>query len=112
MIRRDPGSVAPPICWTDNYIDATYRKVVAEIPDHQGLIADHFGVEIDEVRQIIRPILLTERAAAAISAEAGQPALEIVRQYLSVGRPVYISASQHPGDRFAYRMALKRGLRG
>lgn len=112
VIRRDPAGAAPPICWTDNYIDTAYADVVDEVAGHQGLIADliarHYGVEFDEVRQIIRPVRLCETAARATSAEAGEPALEIVRRYLSVGRPVYISVSQHPGDRFEYSMSLKR----
>lgn len=115
VVRTEPDSTAPPICWTDNYIDPIYGSIVPAIADYPGLIADliarDHGAEVDEVRQIIRPIRLTGAIAHAVSAEPGEPALEIVRSYLSAGRPIYISVSQHPGDRFEYRMSLRRSTR-
>jgi len=65
-------------------------------------------VIVDEVVQTIRPILLDDKKADALKSVAKSPALEIVRRYQSAGSPIYISVSQHPGDRFSYRMSLRR----
>jgi GntR family transcriptional regulator len=115
VIRTEPGAVAPPICWTDNYIAKEFGAVASEIGTFPGLIAEliaqRFGTEVDEVQQIIRPALLDAGIARAIAAQPGEPTLEIIRRYLSAGRIIYISVSQHPGDRFDYRMSLKRQAR-
>lgn len=112
VMRIEPDSTAPPICWTDNYISPEYAEVARSLPGQRGLIADliadRFGVIVDEVVQTIRPVLLDHRTADTLQGIAGSPALEIVRRYQSAGSAIYISISQHPGDRFSYRMSLKR----
>lgn len=112
VMRIEPGSTAPPICWTDNYISPEYAEVAKSLPGQRGLIADliadRYGVIVDEVVQTIRPVLLDGRTADALKGVAESPALEIVRRYQSAGSPIYISISQHPGDRFSYRMSLRR----
>jgi len=112
VMRIEPGSAAPPICWTDNFISPEYAEVARSLPGQRGLIADliadQYGVIVDEVVQTIRPILLDDKKADALKSVAKSPALEIVRRYQSAGSPIYISVSQHPGDRFSYRMSLRR----
>lgn len=112
VVRTAPGSDAPPICWTDNYIDPTFADIVDQIADYGGLIADlianRYGAEVDEVHQSIRPTLLGAKEAKVLSAEAGEPSLEIVRRYMSASRVVYISVNLHPGSRFDYKMSLRR----
>ena len=112
VMRIEPGSAAPPICWTDNFISPEYAEVARSLPGQRGLIADliadQYGVIVDEVVQTIRPILLDDKKTDALKSVAKSPALEIVRRYQSAGSPIYISVSQHPGDRFSYRMSLRR----
>ncbi|MAC78143.1 MAG: GntR family transcriptional regulator [Rhodobacteraceae bacterium] len=115
VIRTAPGSGDPPICWTDNYVDPTYAAIVPDIAAYPGLIADliakNYGAEVDEVHQTIRPTLLPDDAARVLSARAGEPALQIVRRYMSASRVVYISVNLHPGSRFEYSMSLRRSGR-
>lgn len=112
VMRIEPNSDAPPICWTDNYISPEYTEVAKSLPGQRGLIADliaeRFGVIVDEVIQTIRPVLLDHRTAETLQAIPSSPALEIIRRYQSAGNAIYISISQHPGDRFSYRMSLRR----
>lgn len=112
VIRSQPGQEATPICWTENFIDPAYEQIIEQIDGHPGLIADligkTFGVVVDEVQQIIRPAILSATIAEALSATTGEPALEIIRRYVSAGKVVYVSASTHPGDRFEYSMSLRR----
>ncbi|WP_099867900.1 GntR family transcriptional regulator [Pararhizobium haloflavum] len=112
VVRIEPDSKDPPICWTDNYIAPAYADVATVLPGQRGLITDliaeRYGVIVDEVIQTIRPTLLDSQIAEALKSTSGAPALEIVRRYQSAGSPICISISQHPGDRFSYRMTLKR----
>lgn len=111
-VRCDPNAKTPPICWTDNYIDERFADICDALPGYRGLIAnmiaDRHGIEVDEVKQRIRPIVMTDPKASALLAPVGIPALEIIREYRSAGEVIYISVSQHPADRFEYRMNLFR----
>ncbi|MBZ4691181.1 MAG: transcriptional regulator, GntR family [Cereibacter sp.] len=111
-LRSEPEAKTPPICWTDNYIDERFADVVEALPTTRGLIADliadRHGVEVDEVTQRIRPIILGDPPAMILQAVPGSPALEITREYRSAGEVIYVSVSQHPADRFEYRMSLQR----
>lgn len=111
-LRSKPSSCEPPICCTDNYIEPRYADALDGLEGYRGLIADRIaerhGVVVDEVVQVIRPTILDGAVAKKLDAELGSPALEIVRRYSSAGTIVYVSASQHPADRFEYRMSLRR----
>lgn len=111
-VRCEPGAKTPPICWTDNYIDERFADIGDALPGYRGLIAsmiaDRHGIEVDEVKQRIRPIIMADPKASALHATIGTPALEIIREYHSAGEVIYISVSQHPADRFEYRMSLFR----
>ncbi|NDW07364.1 GntR family transcriptional regulator [Jiella pacifica] len=102
----------PPICWTDNYIEPRYADALDGLEGYRGLIADRIaerhGVVVDEVVQVIRPTVLSDVVADMLDAVPGSPALDIIRRYSSAGTIVYVSASQHPADRFEYRMSLRR----
>ncbi|WP_306132126.1 GntR family transcriptional regulator [Roseivivax marinus] len=101
-----------PICRTEIFFDPHYGAALQGLEDHHGLITELLrnatGIEIDAVEQIIRPVTLDEPSSELLCATPGQPALEIVRRYLSAGRTIYITVSKHPADRFDYRMTLRR----
>lgn len=111
-LRGEPGGYSLPLCLTDNFIDLQFEDIFKMIPDHQGLIADliatEHGVTIDEVHQTLRPIALEPDIADLLGADPGAPALLIMRHYRSAGRMLYFSVSQHPGDRFEYKVNLRR----
>ncbi|MFG1372761.1 GntR family transcriptional regulator [Xanthobacter oligotrophicus] len=110
--RKDPE--APPICWTDVYVDAQYADHVrARMATHVGavseLVEEAAGRRIAEVEQTLRASGVPERMAAALQAPVNDHALEITRSYfLGAGELALLSVSIHPGDRFAYVSRLVR----
>ena len=113
-LRLNGESGAAPIGWTDVYVDAAYsdlREAVCESPDVliSALIESRYGRRIAEIRQDVRPVLLSTKLATELKAEAGSPALEIVRHYLDqAGEAFEISVTIHPADRFTFSLRLRR----
>lgn len=114
-LRRVPGErEAPPICWTDVYIDAALsQKIAPRLKQYRGIFGDLIetvtGRRIVEIRQDIAACGLPDRIAAPLAARPDDHALEIRRQYiLSPASLVEITLSYHPADRFQYSTRLTR----
>lgn len=111
-LRSEIETDAQPICFTENYIDIDLPDVLHDIGEYSELIAtriaSRYGRVVDEVRQLIRPRVLDPDLCEMLHTRPGELALEIRRQYCSAGRLIYVSLSQHPADRFEYRMSLHR----
>lgn len=114
-LRRVPGErSAPPICWTDVYIDASLQpKIAPRLKQYRGIFGDLIeivtGRRIVEIRQDIAACGLPDHMAGALAARPGDHALEIRRQYILSPRSlVEISLSYHPADRFQYSTRLRR----
>ncbi|MEP9379323.1 GntR family transcriptional regulator [Aquabacter sp. CN5-332] len=114
-VRCLPDDVsAPPICWTDVYVDDSYgetmRPRVRSYPGIFGtLLEEVSGRRISEIHQDIKAVGVPARVAGALKAEAGAHALEIRRQYiLSPGSMAEVSISIHPADRYSYATRLMR----
>ncbi|MCA0850604.1 GntR family transcriptional regulator [Salipiger thiooxidans] len=111
-LRSDTSGDAPPICHTENFVDSGLPDVVHDIGEYSELIAtriaSRYGLATDEVRQTIRPSVLPPHLCDLLQTQPGELALEIRRQYCSAGKIIYVSVSQHPADRFEYRMSLRR----
>jgi GntR family transcriptional regulator len=114
-IRIDTGKpAAPPICWTDVYVDAPYAALVrAHVADYRGAIAslieERTGRRIAEILQTIRAVGVPPQAAEQLQAEPHSHALEITRRYRDArGESFLISRSIHPMGRFAYSLAMRR----
>ena len=105
---------APPICWTDVYVDERHADAVEpRIRSYQGifgnLLEEVSGRRIIEIRQDIKAVGIPTRVAGALKVEPGAHALEIRRQYiLSPASMAEVSISIHPGDRFSYATRLMR----
>jgi DNA-binding GntR family transcriptional regulator len=107
-----------PLCWTDSYLDAAdaSQDLLRRLRSgaHAGLIAslvaEESGRPIDEVTQEIRAASVPDgELARSLGTEAGSAALEITRRYLDRrGKPLTVSISLHPADRFAYITRLRR----
>ena len=66
------------------------------------------GVKIARVTQDIQAVAATAEVAAALGVKRRSPCLRILRCYIDEsGRVIEISASHHPGDRFAYAMHIE-----
>ncbi|WP_298235381.1 GntR family transcriptional regulator [uncultured Azohydromonas sp.] len=113
-LRMDGGKKSRPIGWTDVYIDASYTEVpalVRESPQEliSSLIEKRYGRRIACVQQEVNAVSLSKALSEPLVAEAGSPALKIVRRYLdSSDVPFEISVSIHPADRFTFSMQMNR----
>lgn len=112
-LNGQPG--VPPVGWTDVYVDPAY----ADMPDLartspavliSTLIEERHGRRIAEVHQDVAAVALPDRLAGPLQAEAGSPALRVVRRYLDPAGEVFeISDTIHPGSRFTASSRLRRG---
>jgi DNA-binding GntR family transcriptional regulator len=113
-LRMDDGKKGRPIGWTDVYVDPDYAEVgtlVRAAPQTlvSELIESRYGRRIARIRQDIRATTVPPQLAEPLMAEAGSPALMIVRRYLDAADEVFeISASLHPAERFTFSMELNR----
>ena len=114
-IRRPvERSVRPPIAATRVYVPAKYASAISDLrgPMSGALFAritTKFGLALASIEQTITASLLTAEMADKLAAEAGDPALEIVRRYTAEKVGVFeASVSIHPANRFAYTVRFDR----
>jgi DNA-binding GntR family transcriptional regulator len=113
-LRLDGVPDALPIGWTDVYLDPAYSDVVEQarsLPDTLvvTLVEARHGRHAAEIRQDIAVSAVPARMSGALQAEAGSPALRIVRRYLDPdGTAFEISDSIHPAGRFTASSRLQR----
>lgn len=111
-VRRAGEGLA--ICTTEIWLDAAFAGLEPEIGRTREalyqLVEERYGHPTEEIEQRISATVLDEAQAAALEAEAGAPALRILRRYFGAGgKPFEASVSIHPADRFAYAMRIRRG---
>ncbi len=102
-----------PIAYTDAYIHPELREAAAAID--LGSSETIFrqlerltGLRIATVTQDIQAVPATSSIAAALDIPRRSPCLRILRSYFDTGGRLFeISASHHPGDRFAYAMHIE-----
>jgi GntR family transcriptional regulator len=115
-LRMDGGKKRRPICWTDVYLDPSYADIadlVRESPETliSSLIESRYGRRIARIRQDVRAVSLPPSLAEPLKAEAGSPALQLVRRYLDASNDAFeISVTTHPADRFTFSMQLDRSV--
>ena len=113
-LRMEGGRKRRPMCWTDVYLDPSYADIadlVRESPETliSSLIEARHGRRIARIRQDVRAVGLPAGLAEVLKAEAGSPALQLVRHYLDAGGEAFeISVTTHPADRFTFSMQLER----
>ncbi len=113
-LRLEGGTNTLPVGWTDVYVDEAYadlQDVVREFPGVliSSLIESRYGRRIAEIRQDVKGALIPENLAGELKAEAGSPALMVIRHYLDPAGEVFeITRTIHPADRFTFSLRLKR----
>ena len=113
-LRMDGGRKSRPIGWTDAYIDPAYAEVGEEVRKEpqaliSALIESRYGRRIARIRQDVRATTVPAPVADALQAEAGSPALMIVRRYFDAAGHVFeITVTIHPAERFTFSMELNR----
>lgn len=110
--RRVEG--APPVAWTDLYVDAHYkdvRRLARQHPDRlvSELIEEHFGRRIASVEQTISACAIPASVAKELAVTTDSPGLMIRRQYKDqAGQLVEASRSYHPAGRYEFSTTLIR----
>ncbi|WP_407121242.1 GntR family transcriptional regulator [Bradyrhizobium sp. STM 3561] len=113
-VRLSATKTAPPLCWTDVYVNAKFAPLVRErIHGYRGLISnlieEFTGHQTSEIQQRMTATGVPKRIAKLLRAKPESHALEIVRIYRDVkGRAFIVSRSIHPADRFSYESRLRR----
>ena len=102
-----------PICTTEVWIHDDFADLGPEIPGLPGpihrLLETRHGVMVEEVVQEFAAEPLPAAAAGALGLPAGAPSVRLTRRYLGEGdRPLIVSISWHPAERFSYTMRLRR----
>jgi DNA-binding GntR family transcriptional regulator len=111
-LREVPGD-ALPIGWTEVWLLGDYAEVLAAPQLHRTAIFEQvqqrYGIALAEIRQEISATVLDAPLARRLKSQEGLPALQIERRYLvEGGRPVELSVTTHPADRFRYGMVLRQ----
>ncbi|MDD0811334.1 GntR family transcriptional regulator [Curvibacter sp. RS43] len=113
-LRMTHAGASVPLCWTDVYVDEAFSEVadlVKASPETliSSLIEKRYGRAIARIRQDIQAIALPAALAEALQADAGTPALQIVRRYFDgADAMLEISRSIHPAQRFTFSMEMQR----
>ena len=115
-MRMDDSPKSRPLCWTEVYVDAAFsdiERLVCDSPDTliSTLIEKHYGRAITRIKQEIDAISIPPHLTDVLLAEAGTPALRIIRRYFDAsGELLEISRSIHPANRFRFSMEMNRSL--
>ncbi len=114
-LRLVGGADAPPIGWTDVYIDPAYADIAEQMRAEPGtlasaLIEERYGRQIAEIHQDIRAFAIDDAGLArALQVTPGTPGLRIVRRYLDDDGALFeATVTVHPADRFAVSMRMRR----
>lgn len=109
----DSPVAARPICITRLYLNPLLKGIAGRLRGRQGavytMIERDYGLSIERVEQELQAVLLDADDAANLGAQAGAPALRVVRRYHDArGRLLEMAENIHPADRFSYRMQLHK----
>jgi GntR family transcriptional regulator len=113
-LRRLRGKRTP-ICWVDLYLLTEYAGVLDLIGKRDQpvyeMIRERYGEQTATVCVDLGVSRLSGDMAAALDAQTGDPSLRVVRRYIGANRQTFqISVSEHPVDRYTYRLQLQLGL--
>lgn len=100
-----------PIALTDAYIHSDFAEAAEEIRPNEATIFRQLerltGVQIARVTQDIQAVAMAASMAEELGVRPRTPCLRILRCYLDAnGRIMEISASHHPGEKFAYTVNI------
>jgi GntR family transcriptional regulator len=109
---RTGGGSSEPIAVTDAYVHESLRAVADRIVPGEETIFRQLerlaGIKIVSVTQDIQAVTASAETARLLGVGKRSPCLRILRCYKdSEGNILEISASHHPGDRFAYAMHIE-----
>ena len=104
-----------PIHWLDLYLVPEFAGVLPRIgkrdqPVYEMLL-EQFGERTASVSVDLGVSRLSAVMAEPLKAKADDPALRVIRRYGGTDKRIFmISVSEHPADRYNYRLQLQYGL--
>ena len=106
-----PGDEPVPLASVDVFIDQSLEEAVAHLdPKRYTLfrqLAEQGGLRITKVTQEIQAVPAPAAIARALKIPPRAPCLRVLRCYFAENDFLFeLSASHHPGDRFAYAMHI------
>lgn len=113
-VRREGGPRSRPIGWSDVYVDPVFDGIADRVRESpqvliSALIETHYGRRIQRILQDIHATVVPPGLADELAADAGSPALRIVRRYLDERDQAFeVSVTIHPADRFTFSTVLNR----
>ncbi len=117
-LRFDRITGQVPLGLTDVYIDPTHAEVgelARRSPSRliSSFVAERTGQRIARIKQTVMAALIDQRLSSILKADAGTPALRIVRHYLDDDGRLFVgSVSVHPAERFEVSSTLVRTSSG
>jgi GntR family transcriptional regulator len=104
-----------PICWLDLYLAPEYAGVLPLIGKRDQpvyeMILEKFGEQTTSVSVDLGVSRISAAMAPALRTAAGEPSLRVVRRYGGKDKRTFqISVSEHPADRYNYRLQLQYDL--
>jgi DNA-binding GntR family transcriptional regulator len=112
-IRRD-RHVGPPLGHTTVFLAERLAGPAKRLGSRTdgalfALIARENGLTVTHIEQEITATLLADDEAEMLAAQAGAPALAVVRRYFSAESGLFeIAENIHPADRFSYALRMER----
>ena len=109
---REPADGGDAIALTDAYLHRDFADIADRIEPNGGetifrQVEQLAGVRVARVTQDIQACPASADIANMLGVQRRSPCLRILRCYIDAkGRVFEISASHHPGDRFAYAMHI------
>jgi len=108
-----PGKAGRPICVTRLFLNPMLKGIDAKLRERKtavyAIIEREYKVNIQRVEQELQSIALDADDAANLGSDAGSPALLVLRRYYDDrDQLLEVAENIHPGDRFTYRMQLRK----
>ncbi len=102
-----------PICVTRLFLNPLLKGIDAKLRERKtavyALIEREYKVNIQRVEQELQSVALDADDAANLGSSAGSPALLVLRRYYDDrDQLLEVAENIHPGDRFTYRMQLRK----
>jgi GntR family transcriptional regulator len=113
-LRFDAARGKLPVSWTNAYVDAKYANILKSVQAHPSaliseLLETEFGLDLATVEQDVTGCKLDAPLAKNLNAEKDEAALQVIRRYLTRdNKPVLVTVSIHPAERFSIRTTLMR----
>jgi len=113
VLGSGKGTASRPICVTRLFLNPILKGIDAKLRERKTavyvIIERDYKLNIQRVEQELRSVALDADDAANLGSTPGSPALLVLRRYYDDrDQLLEVAENIHPGDRFTYRMQLRK----